>query len=199
MREQRIKIWMGWALIITAMCVDLAEFGITWIGAIGPGGFVSSVFAVPIGFGFWVWLSMLGVNKTIDKGMVQKFFVEGSGFLLEIIPGLDAIPFSFFWTIAMILTVGMTRMEDKGENPTILGALSNIISVTSFNPGQMIADKARKRVSRSFERKSQEPIGREGVDDTIVDEHGETSQDQGNVVEIDKFRNDIQSKFKKAA
>src|SRR3989338_7590742 len=112
-RKMRIKIWMGWALIISAICVDLVEL---------LGGYISfEIIATIVGwvasFVFWVW---------------------------------------FLWTLGMVTIVGMVRMEDKGEKPSIIGGfLEGFALAETLNPvalpiaiGTTGLNRARRFVKR---------------------------------------------------
>ena len=76
--------------------------------------------------------------------------------LLEIIPGLDAIPVWFLWTLGMVTIVGMVRMEDKGEKPSIIGGfLEGFALAETLNPvalpiaiGTTGLNRARRFVKR---------------------------------------------------
>ena len=57
-KKERIKLWMGGALIIFALCVDLTELVITWLGFVAVGGILSSIVSVVAGFIFWIWFML---------------------------------------------------------------------------------------------------------------------------------------------
>ncbi|KKQ77633.1 MAG: hypothetical protein A3A96_03135 [Candidatus Zambryskibacteria bacterium RIFCSPLOWO2_01_FULL_39_39] len=148
-RKMRIKIWMGWALIISAICVDLVEL---------LGGYISfEIIATIVGwvasFVFWVWFLILGVPYSSNT---KKFVMAIIMNLLEIIPGLDAIPVWFLWTLGMVTIVGMVRMEDKGEKPSIIGGfLEGFALAETLNPvalpiaiGTTGLNRARRFVKR---------------------------------------------------
>ena len=158
---------MGWALIVSAMCVDLAQLGITWIGVVVVGGILSKILSVAAGFGFWMWFQMLGVSMSSNTRKMAVSIVSAA---VEMVPGLDAIPIlSWAWTAGMILTVIMTRMEDNGEEPSITGALKKITSYGQVNPGSMAVSAVRKRIFR----KPQREFNNEDSDDTINTEQTE--------------------------
>ena len=136
-RKMRIKIWMGWALIISAICVDLVEL---------LGGYISfEIIATIVGwvasFVFWVWFLILGVPYSSNT---KKFVMAIIMNLLEIIPGLD------------VTIVGMVRMEDKGEKPSIIGGfLEGFALAETLNPvalpiaiGTTGLNRARRFVKR---------------------------------------------------
>lgn len=122
--KYRIKWWMGGALIIFAVCVDLAELAITWIGVVAVGGILSTIISTVAGFIFWVWYLILGVPAF---GNPKQFAVRMITVAGEIIPFFDAIPIlSWLWTVGTIITVIMTRSEDEGGTLSkISGALPN--------------------------------------------------------------------------
>ncbi len=130
--EQRIKIWMAWALIISALLTDLAEMFITWLGIIFVGGLISEIIAFVATVAFGVWFLILGVPFTSNT---KKLTLSIVTIIVELIPGFDAVPvLAFGWTIGMVITIGMTRMEDKGEEPSITGGLLEGLGITMLNP-----------------------------------------------------------------
>lgn len=107
---------MGWALIISAICVDAIEL---------LGGYLSfEIIAIVVGFlasfVFWVWFLILGVPYSSNTKRFMMTIITNLG---ENIPFLDAIPYYFLWTLGMIIIVGMVKMEDRGEKPSYLGGL----------------------------------------------------------------------------
>lgn len=115
-------MWMAVALVVFAICVDLAEVAITWLGFVVVGGILSSVLSTIAGFVFWVWFLILGVPALSNP---KQFAVRAITFVGELIPFFDAIPLlSFLWTIGTIVVVVMIRSEDKGN---LLGKAVNII------------------------------------------------------------------------
>lgn len=128
-REQRIKGWVAWMLVIMAFCVDLAELAITWLGAIVIGAILSEILSIVAAAAFWIIFQILGVSMSSNT---KRFTISLSAFLIEIIPGFDAIPLlSWAWTAGMILTVVLTRMEDRGESFSVSGFLNEAASFTS--------------------------------------------------------------------
>jgi len=105
---ERIKIWMGAALIITAISIDLFEMLLEWLG-IGIFG-LSTLLSVCATIIFWVWFKILGVSFGASP---KKFATMMATSILEIIPGLDSLG-GFIWTIGIIALVIITRSEDKG-------------------------------------------------------------------------------------
>lgn len=180
---------MGWALIITALCVDLAEMAITWVGFIAVGGILSEILALVAGFGFWVWFSILGVSMSSNT---KRFAVGIASFLIEIIPGFDAIPLlSWMWTLGMIFTVIMTRMEDEGETPSLSGALKKVQSYASANPANIVVSQARKRIFPKPQGQLENGDANENTNDTM--------SRRDNVREFKRPNINNVSEFKKAA
>jgi len=152
-REYRIKLWMAWALIISALLVDLAELAITYIGIVAVGGLLSLLISFTATAVFGIWFSILRVNESSKniRGIGesgQKLLTMIIGVLGENIPAADAIPFWFLWTLGMMIIIGMTRMEDRGEKPSVLGGLSESFSFAS--PAAFIGNKARQLVKRKL-------------------------------------------------
>lgn len=111
-KPERIKMWMAVCLFLFAVFIDLAELLITWLGLVAVGGLLSTIVSSTGGFIFWIWYLILRVPAMSNP---KQFIVRLSTFAIEIIPFLDAIPFiSWAWTIGTIVTIVMTRSEDKG-------------------------------------------------------------------------------------
>jgi hypothetical protein len=127
----RIKIWMAYCLIVFAIMIDLAELATTYIGVVVIGGILSNLIAIFATTVFWIWFLILGVPYSANT---KRFGVVVVTHVAEYIPVADAIPFWFMWTIGMATTIGMVRMEDKGEKPTIIGGILEILSTTSPSP-----------------------------------------------------------------
>jgi hypothetical protein len=106
-RRQRIKTWMGAAMIIVALVVDVSELGLEWLGI----GVVANVVTTPVfAFIFWLWFLMLGIPFMASPKRFFTFFAEC---MFELIPGLDAVG-GFFWTAGTILLIIFVRAEDSG-------------------------------------------------------------------------------------
>ncbi len=151
-RKQRIGKMMGWMLIITALSVDLIEILLEWLGI----GLVINVTTTPaFALLFWIWFQLLGVKYTANT---KRFGVSALTVIIELIPGFDAtLILSFMWTFGMAIIVGMVRMEDKGENPTILGGLAEVLTSSS------IIDVVPDVVTRRFKKigeKMEKPMRR---------------------------------------
>ncbi len=122
----RISTWMAVFLVSFAVLVDLAELFITWIGAVVVGGIISTVISTIAGFVFFVWYLLLGVPAF---GNPKQLTVRMITFVGEIMPFFDAIPIlSWLWTIGTILTIIISRSEDKGG---VLGQTFNTLNLES--------------------------------------------------------------------
>lgn len=106
-KKQRIKIWMGALLVVTALTIDLLEFLLEWLGI---GLVLSPIISVGAAFLFWLWFKLLDVSFV---GSPKKFATQAVTSLAEVIPGLDAIG-GFIWTIGTLVMVIIVRAEDKG-------------------------------------------------------------------------------------
>ncbi len=136
--KHRIKIWMAYCLIVFAVMIDFAELGTTYIGVVVIGGILSNLIAAFATTVFWIWFLILGVPYSANT---KRFGVMVVTHVAEYVPVADALPFWFMWTIGMAVTIGMVRMEDKGEKPTILGGILEILSITAPSPGISILKK----------------------------------------------------------
>jgi len=127
-RKMRIKMWMGWMLIIAAIIFDVVEL----LGGYISAEIIAAIVGIIGSFVFWVWFLILGVPYSSNT---KKFGVSIVMNIAEVIPGFDAIPFWFFWTLGMVIIVGMVRMEDKGEKPSIIGGFFEGFAVAeTLNP-----------------------------------------------------------------
>lgn len=135
-RKPRISRVMGMLLVVSAVLVDLVELVMMDTGldvfAFGIFGFLLSMCAT---IAFWIWFQMLSIPYSSNT---KRFGASIITSLAEMTPGLDALQIWFVWTLGMIVIVGMVRMEDKGEEPTILGGLSEglalLLSSNPLNP-----------------------------------------------------------------
>lgn len=108
-KKQRIKIWMGACMVIFALFIDLIELGSTYLVI---GVIFSPIISIGTGFVFWLWFKLLGISYISNP---KRLVTQSAQFIIEIIPGLDAIPIlAFAWTIGTIITIIITRSEDKG-------------------------------------------------------------------------------------
>lgn len=115
-RRMRISAWMGWALIISAVLVDLVELAGVYLSI----GIIATIVGFVASLGFWVWFLILEIPYSSNTKRFILVIIENLG---ENIPFADAIPYYFLWTLGMIIIVGMVRMEDKGEKPSYFGGL----------------------------------------------------------------------------
>ncbi len=142
----RVSIWMAWFLVMSAIVVDVLELLLSYTGV---GIFVATVEAFAAGFIFWLWFKVLGVNYTSNT---KSFATSIATYVAELIPGLDLVPFWFAWTVGMMLIITLSRMEDRGEEPTIIGALGRILTfaggpITMLTKLPLEVYRDRKRVA----------------------------------------------------
>lgn len=125
----RISFTMAWMLFVSALLVDLAEMIITWLGLVVVGGLITSIISTVAAVLFGVWFSILNVNQSSNT---KVFFTGLVTVLIEILPFIDLAPIlAFAWSGGMIITVGLVRMEDRGEEPTIQGAIREFSAMSS--------------------------------------------------------------------
>lgn len=172
-QKQRVKLWMGWCLIITALVVDVAELGLSYTGV---GIFFAFILSIGAGFVFWLWFLVLGVTYSSNT---KTFATSIVTYLAELIPGLDIVPFWFAWTVGMLLIVTLTRMEDRGEEPTILGALGRIftwaggpVTIAIRYPFQKFGDVRRsRRIKREYEKEMEEILENPEMEEEIKEKY----------------------------
>ena len=146
-------------LITSAILVDIVEIIMTDTGldvfAFGIFSFLISICATVI---FAIWFQMLDISYSSNtKSFAKRFWTSIVACIAEIAPGLDWLQVWFVWTLGMVVVVGMVRMEDKGEEPSILGGLSEGIALLAtsnpLNPAGIpggialsIVNKARRSI-----------------------------------------------------
>lgn len=127
-------------LIGLAFLVDLAELLITYVGVVWVGGLLSLILSAVATVGLGLILMLYGVNSPARTASGLKATGQSTVKMLVIIatvigenlPFLDAIPIlSWLWTIGMIMLIGTTRIEDRGESPTFFGSLAEGLNVLS--------------------------------------------------------------------
>jgi hypothetical protein len=104
-KKERIKLWMGATLVITAASIDICEAA---LDVLMIGEFISPVISVCADVGFWIWFKILGVSFTKNP---KNFAAMGIQALVGITPGLDILP---ELTLGVLTIVIVTRNEDKG-------------------------------------------------------------------------------------
>ncbi len=147
----RVKLWMAWFLVMAAFLLDIFELIFTYF-SLGAGSFVLGIAGSAL---FGIWFLTLGVSYTSNTKMFVTSLLMNVG---EIIPLADAQPWWFLWTFGMIIIINLTRMEDRGEEPTIFGALKRIVAWGSVASGVGILGVA---MLRRRDKKRRERLGRE--------------------------------------
>lgn len=147
----RVKLWMAWFLVMAAFLLDIFELIFTYF-SLGAGSFVLGIAGSAL---FGIWFLTLGVSYTSNTKMFVTSLLMNVG---EIIPLADAQPWWFLWTFGMIIIINLTRMEDRGEEPTIFGALKRIVVWGSVTSGVGILGVA---MLRRGDKKRRERLGRE--------------------------------------
>lgn len=113
-RRERIKVWMGAALVITALCIDLFE---ALLDLVGIGLVMSPIISICADLLFLIWFWMLGLGFIRNP---KNFAAMGIQAIIGLIPGLDILP---ELTLAILVIVLITRAEDKGG---LLGKVAGI-------------------------------------------------------------------------
>ena len=116
-KRERVKNWMAACIVMFALCVDLFEMLLTWLGI---GVFITPIMVPCVTLIFWIWYKFLDIPFVSSPKKFANLTITS---LFELVPGLDAIPLiSFGWTISAIIMVITVRAEDKGG---VLGQISN--------------------------------------------------------------------------
>ena len=104
-KKGRIKIWMGAAMIIVALSIDIFN-AILNIAAIGE--VLSSIISPIATFAFVIWFWMLGVSFMKNP---KKLAAMGGQAIVGLIPIINTLP---ELTLGVLITIILTRSEDKG-------------------------------------------------------------------------------------
>jgi len=105
-KKERIKLWMGAALILTALSIDLFE---ALLDILVIGEFFSPIISVCADVIFWTWFKMLGVGFTKNPKNLMAMVTQA---LVGLIPGADILP---ELTAGVTAIVVMTIIEDKSN------------------------------------------------------------------------------------
>jgi hypothetical protein len=119
-KKERIKIWMGAALVTVALGIDGFQ---AILNLLVIGEFLSPVISVGADLLFIIWFWMLGLGFIKSP---KKFATMGLVALIGLIPALDTLP---ELTLGILVIVLMTRAEDKG------GILRKVASVAQGKMG----------------------------------------------------------------
>lgn len=103
--NHKIKLWMAGCLVVVALLVDLFQFLITLV-AIGV--FLAPIITVCASALFWIWFKLLGISIITNPKRLATFGIESVG---ELIPIVNTLP---MWTLGTVITIIITRSEDKG-------------------------------------------------------------------------------------
>jgi hypothetical protein len=96
---------MGWAMIITAISIDLFEalLDLLIIGAV-----LSPIISICADLGFWIWFKILGVSFSKNPKNLATMLIQA---LIGLMPGLDILP---ELSVGVFVLVKLTQSEDKG-------------------------------------------------------------------------------------
>jgi hypothetical protein len=105
-KKERIKLWMGAALVITAGGIDLIQ-GLLNLVVVGN-LFIGSIISVCADFIFLIWLWMLGVGFVKNPKIFATTTIQA---LVGLVPVLDTLP---ELTLGILIIVLLVKAEDKG-------------------------------------------------------------------------------------
>ncbi len=140
-KKERIKKWVAVCLIIMALCLDIAEIAISWIGFVVVGEILNILIWIIATITFFIIFQIIGVNRSSNVKNIgtdtvskygQKFILQLSTVFIEILPVDFTFILSFVWTIGIILTIVMTWQEDRGENPSVISAINEALNYSSM-------------------------------------------------------------------
>ncbi len=101
----RIGKITGWLMISCAILYDFLEFSVDWIPVLGQGISFFIDFIAILHFSFWFIL--LGVNLIKPQNILRFWTPQ----IIELLP-IPLIDF-FLTTLAVFLTIKMSRIEDR--------------------------------------------------------------------------------------
>ena len=125
--RERIKWWVGWMLITSALVLDIIELLLTDLLITAWVPIILSAAASAV---YWIFFHVLEVPYTSNTKRYAVALITNIG---EFLP-FDVAQIWFLWTVGMIIIVGMVRMEDKGEEPGIIGGFMEGIGLFTQNP-----------------------------------------------------------------
>jgi hypothetical protein len=104
-KKERIKVWMGAALIITAGSIDAFQ---ALLNVLLVGEVLSTIISICADVIFIIWLWMLGVGFVKSPKKMAAMLIQA---LVGLIPVINTLP---ELTIGILAIVLITRSEDKG-------------------------------------------------------------------------------------
>ncbi len=134
----RIPSVIAGLMISVAIVFDLLGFGLAFIPV--AGWLIASAIGVVAFLTFFLWFNFRGVSYNGTR----KIALSGIGFLLELVPLLNALP---AWTISTSLMILVVKGEDLASNKTV----SIKTSADSAQKKTQIQQKARARQAANEE------------------------------------------------
>ena len=121
-KKHKISVITGGLMIGVAIFYDLLQVGVNLLHGIPIlgniaallGGFLVTIWAW---LTFYLWFKLNGVGFLNPK----RAFALNGGFLIELIPVVNALP---AWTLAVSLLIATTRAEELLEKAGPLGAIA---------------------------------------------------------------------------
>jgi hypothetical protein len=98
-KPKKIGTVMASLLVYVAICLDLIQFGVAFIPAVGE--VLPPIIAIGTGLIFFIWFKIIGVKIGIMKSP-KKFMGVLTTSVVEFIPILSALP---GWTIFVVMTI----------------------------------------------------------------------------------------------
>lgn len=113
-KKERIKLWMGAALIVTAGSIDAFQ---ALLNVLIVGEVLSTIISVCADVLFIIWLWMLGISFVKKPKNLAAMGIQA---VVGLIPVLNTLPELTFGILAIVL---ITRAEDKGG---VLGKVAGV-------------------------------------------------------------------------
>src|SRR3989344_8781723 len=95
--DYRVPIWLAWIFLVIAICFDLLEMFGTYTGI---GAVLAEILSIVGGFAFWLGFQLCGVSMSSNT---KRFTVAIVAYIIEIIPGFDAIPILSWATVNLFV------------------------------------------------------------------------------------------------
>ena len=139
--KQRIHVVIAFAMVATALLIDIVQILFEWLPAVGP---IIGWFFAAFGFiVFGIWFMLVGVNY-LDRNGAVKVMVSLASCVVELIPFVDMIPALTLGVLSLIL---ITRAED-GKPSMLFGLAAR--RQAAMKPEELAG--ARQRADATLER-----------------------------------------------
>lgn len=107
--------WTGAGLVLLAAFIDIVQFILV---AAAIGAILDSIIAICATMLFWILFKILNVDFVASPKRLASFALGSLG---EMLPIINILP---LWTVSTVITIVITRSEDKGG---IIGQAAKLV------------------------------------------------------------------------